>query len=38
MEQDIDDDLSDEEIECQICELEKLQERICGRKEKDFEM
>ena len=34
----IDDDLSDEEIECQIRELEKLQERICGRKEKDFEM
>ena len=38
IEQDIDDDLSDEKIECQIRELEKLQERICGRKEKDFEM
>ena len=34
----IDDDLSDEEIERQIRELEKLQERKCRRKEKDFEM
>lgn len=34
----IDDDLSDEEIERQILELEKLQERKCRRNEKDFEM
>ena len=32
------DDLSDEEIERQIRELEKLQERKRRRKEKDFEM
>ena len=38
MEQDIDDDLSDEEIERQIRELEKLQEHKRRRKEKDFEM
>ena len=38
MEQDIDDDLSDEEIERKIRELEKLQERKRRRKEKDFEM
>ena len=32
------ENLSDEEIERQIHELEKLQERKCRRKEKDFEM
>ena len=37
-EYEIDDDLSDEEIERQIRELEKLQERKRRRKEKDFEM
>ena len=36
--QGIDDDLSDEEIERQIHELERLQERKRRRKEKDFEM
>lgn len=34
----IDDDLSDEEIERQIRELERLQELKRRRKEKDFEM
>lgn len=37
-EQEIDDDLSNKEIEWQICELEKLQKRKCRRKETDFEM
>ena len=37
-EQEIDNDLSDEEIERQICELEKLQERKRMKKEKEFEM
>ena len=36
--EEVDDDLSDEEIERQIRELEKLQERKRRRKEKDFEL
>lgn len=38
IEEEVDDDLSDEEIERQIRELEKLQERKRLIKEKDFEM